>query len=111
MRKIYYQSKSLTIVEKSLGIKIWGELSNLKYFQSKMIGGLFPNANEAWTYNPQNGWFECIQNKNGTASILKAFLAEKDINIKCTVAELNTARSTRFQFVNKKDNFLFNLKF
>ncbi len=118
MTKIYYQSKQLMIIGKAIpgiplldGGKDISQMTDMEYFQHKLGRGYLQSAHEVWAYNPQNRSFECVKNKSGTTTILKTFLADKDIKIRCDVAELNTAMPTRFRFKDEKDHFLFQLKF
>ncbi len=122
MNKIYYQSKSLTIIGKGThGVQPFAggeniaKMTDIEYFGYKAKRAanrrFLHNSMEVWAYTPQNRAFECIKNRSGTSTILKAFLAGKDINIRCDAAELNTARPTRFRFEDEKDHFLFQLKF
>lgn len=87
------------------------KMSDIEYFQHKMMRNMVQTADEVWVYHSQNRSFESIKNRNGTATILMSFLVSKGIHIRPDVAVLNHDKPTLFRFEDEKDHFLFQLKF
>lgn len=82
-------------------------MTDVEYFNHKIVRGFLLNAEEVWAYNPQNRSFECFKNRNGKTTMLMSFLISKGIHIRPDATELNNL----FRFESEKDHFLFQLKF
>ena len=109
---VYYHTRELIILNHLVPTK--QASANLQTRIIRQVGGgvqTIYDAHEIWTYNPATRRFDAYKNKNCTTTLLKSFLADKGIHIRCDAAKLNNAAAAAYRFVDDKDHFLFKLKF
>ena len=110
MTKIYHFSNQLILMDKVYKMDKYDTMQKALLRELRGSIKIIYDAHEIWFYNNQTKAFESYKNKSGTSTILAAYLEDNGINIRCDAAAM-TGLPIRMRFLDKKDEFLFNLKF